>query len=82
MVEKSASTFSYNISNNNSDSPVEVSVVVKPVRQRALIVKGETLVEAMEGNVFKGVVVECQLQGSVKGSVKHIHMGFHFQVAS
>lgn len=40
--------------------------MIKPVRQCALAVEGETLVEAMEGNIFKGVVVECQLQGAAK----------------
>lgn len=39
------------------NKPVEVGVVVKPVRQCARAVHGEALVEYMEGHILKSVVV-------------------------
>lgn len=43
--------------------PVKVGVVVEPVGQRAVAVRGETLVEHMEGHILKGVVVQRHLAG-------------------
>lgn len=43
--------------------PVEVGVVVKPVGQCAVAVQGETLVEYVEGNILKRVVVQRHLEG-------------------
>ena len=48
------------------NKPVQVGVVVKPVRQCAGAVQGEALVEHMEGNILKTVVVQRHLRGKIK----------------
>lgn len=50
--------------------PVEVGVVVIPVRQCAGAVHREALVEYMEGHVLKSVVVQCHLEVKMEKYVR------------
>lgn len=49
--------------------PVKVGVVVEPVGQRTVAVRGETLVEHMEGHILKGVVVQRHLEGKKQKNI-------------
>lgn len=52
-------------------SPVEVSEVVKPVRQGAMAVEGKALVQEVKGHIFKAVASQGRLTTTTQRGTNH-----------
>lgn len=51
-------------------SPVQVCVVVKPVRECAMAVERKALMQEVESHILKSVVIQCSLQTYMKHLIK------------